>query len=116
MSDPINPKPKMLCPRCAVTLALAERQGIETDYCPHCRGVWLDSGEVDKLIERSMATLAPATPTTAECTTAASPWLVPGAHPVEQGSRFGLRSDGHDDHHRNAGHGRRQSWIERLFD
>ncbi len=43
----------MLCPRCEKTLHMTERQGIEIDYCPSCRGVWLDRGELDKIIERS---------------------------------------------------------------
>ncbi|MDI9336258.1 MAG: zf-TFIIB domain-containing protein [Gammaproteobacteria bacterium] len=44
----------MKCPVCAdVSLAMYDRQGIEIDYCPKCRGVWLDRGELDKLIERS---------------------------------------------------------------
>jgi uncharacterized protein len=42
----------MLCPTDGTTLLLSERQGIEIDYCPKCRGVWLDRGELDKLIER----------------------------------------------------------------
>lgn len=42
------------CPSCADTsLRIAERQGIEIDYCPRCRGVWLDKGELDKIIDRS---------------------------------------------------------------
>lgn len=46
----------MQCPVCENTkLAIAERQGIEIDYCPECRGVWLDRGELDKIIERSGA-------------------------------------------------------------
>ena len=44
----------MKCPTCPeVTLVMADRQGIEIDYCPQCRGVWLDRGELDKLIEKS---------------------------------------------------------------
>ena len=43
----------MNCPKCNVLLAISERQGIEIDYCPQCRGVWLDRGELDKIIERS---------------------------------------------------------------
>lgn len=43
----------MLCPVCDVELAMAERKGIEIDYCPQCRGVWLDRGELDKIIERT---------------------------------------------------------------
>lgn len=44
----------MQCPVCDVTLKMADRQGIEIDYCPQCRGVWLDRGELDKIIERSL--------------------------------------------------------------
>lgn len=43
----------MKCPICNVDLNMSERQGIEIDYCPQCRGVWLDRGELDKIIERS---------------------------------------------------------------
>lgn len=43
----------MYCPVCReVALVMADRQGIEVDYCPQCRGVWLDRGELDKIIER----------------------------------------------------------------
>lgn len=43
----------MICQVCNVELRLAERQGVEIDYYPQCRGVWLDRGELEKLIERS---------------------------------------------------------------
>ena len=44
----------MHCPVCKdATLVMADRQGIEVDYCPQCRGVWLDRGELDKIIERT---------------------------------------------------------------
>ena len=43
----------MNCPTCKVPLVMSERQGIEIDYCPQCRGIWLDRGELDKIIERS---------------------------------------------------------------
>lgn len=44
----------MQCPVCkTVNLVMSERQGIEIDYCPQCRGVWLDRGELDKIIEKS---------------------------------------------------------------
>lgn len=50
----------MKCPICkVVNLVMADRQGIEIDYCPECRGVWLDRGELDKLIERSAAQPSP---------------------------------------------------------
>lgn len=46
----------MKCPNCKETsLVLSERKGIEIDYCPDCRGVWLDRGELDKIIEKSVA-------------------------------------------------------------
>jgi Zn-finger nucleic acid-binding protein len=51
----------MKCPAdCDTTLVMAERQGVEIDYCPTCRGVWLDRGELDKIIERDNAALAAA--------------------------------------------------------
>ncbi len=43
----------MHCPVDGTTLALAERAGVEIDYCPQCRGVWLDRGELDRILERS---------------------------------------------------------------
>lgn len=44
----------MKCPNCNVSLVMTDRSGIEIDYCPDCRGVWLDRGELDKIIERSV--------------------------------------------------------------
>ncbi len=50
----------MKCPVCKdVNLVMSDRQGVEIDYCPECRGVWLDRGELDKIIERSVAAPAP---------------------------------------------------------
>ena len=46
----------MKCPNDQTTLLISERQGIEIDYCPECRGVWLDRGELDKLIEKNATT------------------------------------------------------------
>ena len=43
----------MKCPKCNQPLVMSERQGVEIDYCPECRGVWLDRGELDKILERS---------------------------------------------------------------
>jgi Zn-finger nucleic acid-binding protein len=45
----------MQCPTDGSTLVLSDRTGVEIDYCPQCRGVWLDRGELDKIIERSAA-------------------------------------------------------------
>lgn len=46
----------MNCPHCNITLVMAERSGVEIDYCPQCRGVWLDKGELDKIIEKATQT------------------------------------------------------------
>ena len=46
----------MKCPICEIELTMSERQGVEIDYCPKCRGVWLDRGELDKIIEKSTST------------------------------------------------------------
>lgn len=47
----------MKCPNCDEVLIMTERQGVEIDYCPICRGIWLDKGELDKIIEKSMRDL-----------------------------------------------------------
>jgi Zn-finger nucleic acid-binding protein len=49
----------MKCPVDGATLVMADRQGVEIDYCPECRGVWLDRGELDKIIERSVPAAPP---------------------------------------------------------
>ncbi|MCC6410369.1 MAG: zf-TFIIB domain-containing protein [Saprospiraceae bacterium] len=52
----------MNCPTCNMPLAMTERSGVEIDYCPQCRGIWLDRGELDKIIERSAQEYKPAAP------------------------------------------------------
>jgi uncharacterized protein len=49
----------MDCPVCDVTLSISSRESVEIDFCPQCRGVWLDRGELDKIIERAATSLAP---------------------------------------------------------
>ena len=50
----------MKCPNCPdSTLVMTDRQGVEIDYCPTCRGIWLDRGELDKLLERAASASAP---------------------------------------------------------
>lgn len=44
---------RLLCPACQELLVPVDRDGVEIDYCPHCRGVWLDRGELDKILERA---------------------------------------------------------------
>ncbi|MER9296303.1 zf-TFIIB domain-containing protein [Mesorhizobium sp. M0621] len=85
----------MTCPSCRVALVMSERQGIEIDYCPQCRGVWLDRGELDKIIERSGREAAPA----------------------PQSAAFSQPR--HDDYSRSQGHRypkRKKSFFEELFD
>lgn len=89
----------MKCPVCTtVNLVMTERQGVEIDYCPECRGVWLDRGELDKVIERS-----------------ASRETV-GTHSPQHHSH----QHGHVPHQTHHGHGhkqyRRKSFLEELFD
>lgn len=52
----------MNCPACSETLLMTERSGVEIDYCPKCRGVWLDRGELDKIVERTDGGSASARP------------------------------------------------------
>jgi uncharacterized protein len=49
----------MQCPVCRIELKIAERNGVEIDYCPQCRGIWLDRGELDKIIERAASFMHP---------------------------------------------------------
>jgi len=93
----------MSCPVCRVPLAMSDRQGIEIDYCPQCRGVWLDRGELDKLIERSAPQAAPAVQQPAPPPTAAPP--------SQHGSAQQPWSD--QTYYR---HKKRKSWLEEIFD
>ncbi len=52
----------MKCPVDGAQLVMTDRAGVEIDYCPECRGVWLDRGELDKIIDRSASEAAPAAP------------------------------------------------------
>ena len=94
------------CPVCnTVNLVMSERQGIEIDYCPDCRGVWLDRGELDKIIERSAPREASVPP------------------PVQQAPQQNPYGQGHvppQGHGQGYGHGqkpyRKKSFLEELFD
>ena len=65
----------MKCPIDGTTLQMAERQGIEIDYCPECRGVWLDRGELDKLIDREPSAPTPTQPSGARPAKKKASWL-----------------------------------------
>lgn len=91
------------CPVDGTRLAPMERQGIEIDYCPACRGVWLDRGELDKIIERSAAAAAPPPPAPREPYREAAP-----RHGDSYGSGYGGKPQ--------YPHKRRKSFLEELFD
>jgi Zn-finger nucleic acid-binding protein len=89
----------MKCPNCVdTTLVMADRQGVEIDYCPACRGVWLDRGELDKLLDKAVS---------------ASP-----AAPV-QSSQNRPRSDFDQSNYRHPQPyypSRKKSWLNEIFD
>lgn len=92
----------MLCPTCNdVNLAMTDRQGIEIDYCPQCRGVWLDRGELDRLIERAEQPGAPATP------------IAPPHYRDDRAHHGGDRHHDDGQGHRTK---RRKSMLGELFD
>jgi Zn-finger nucleic acid-binding protein len=90
----------MQCPGCQVDLQVAERHFVEIDYCPKCRGVWLDRGELDKIIERAAANDPPR--------------AAPRPSAVQPAPRW--RDD--DDDHRDPRHqkSRKRGFLGELFD
>jgi hypothetical protein len=110
----------MKCPTCTtVDLVMSERQGIEIDYCPTCRGVWLDRGELDKIIERSAAAYAAQPQAAPAVTPQAVPVPPPQGAPVpgQPAPYHGHhgKEHHHDDHHGYGKHGKR-SFLHDLFD
>lgn len=109
----------MNCPIDNAQLVMSERSGIEIDYCPQCRGVWLDRGELDKIIERSFgaapAQQAPAQPAPAQPSYPAQPvqqgyqQQQPGFNPRDL---FGS-GQGTDQYGRKR---KKESWLSELFD
>jgi Zn-finger nucleic acid-binding protein len=89
----------MLCPNCKTPLSIADRSGIEIDFCPTCRGVWLDRGELDKIIERSASAVVPAR----EAPTQHAP----------QSYDYGRDASSHHDHYRGK---RKKSFLSDIFD
>lgn len=82
---------------------MAERQGVEIDYCPTCRGIWLDRGELDKLLDKAAGS-PPARAPEAPVRTTQAP---------QQHRDFG-DSDFHD--HQRKPYGRKKSWLHEIFD
>ena len=94
----------MKCPTDDTTLVMSERSGIEIDYCPQCRGVWLDRGELDKIIDRS-SVVAPST----------EPSRAPLGQPayVEPQQRRDGHNNGTDQYGRKR---KKEGWLSELFD
>jgi hypothetical protein len=109
----------MKCPVCtAPDLVMSEKQGIEIDYCPKCRGIWLDRGELDKLIEKaarddgSDAPSRPAAPAQTQTQPYAQPYQQPHAHPHASGTyRPEL-----DDSKAGYQYKRKKAWWTEIFD
>jgi uncharacterized protein len=93
----------MNCPTCPSTaLVMTDRQGVEIDYCPQCRGVWLDRGELDKLMEKAIAQ---------------APSVVPARSKSRAGAVY--QPDFEDSDHRGSTGGyarRKKSWLNEIFD
>ena len=90
---------------------MTERSGVEIDYCPTCRGVWLDRGELDKIIERAAREAAPPEPPRApEPPRPPQPPQTP--YPPQGGYGHDPRDHGYGHRH----HKRRKSWLEEIFD
>lgn len=105
----------MQCPTDGSTLVMTDRSGIEIDYCPQCRGVWLDRGELDKIIDRSVTapqpqSYAPPTPQYGE----QEQRFAPPAY--EQPRYDDHRRDDRDDRSGRGRGRRRESWLSELFD
>lgn len=93
----------MKCPACLTTdLMMTDRQGIEIDYCPQCRGVWLDRGELDKIIERSVPRETPPPPQY--------------PHAPQTGNLGHVQGYGHGHSHGHQKPYRKKSFLEELFD
>ncbi len=111
----------MQCPVCKdTTLVMSERQGIEIDYCPQCRGVWLDRGELDKIIQHSLGHMAAANaePQAAAPQPGYPPRQQPQQQPYPQQQQPYQQQPypQHDKYGDNRHYKRKKSFWEDLFD
>lgn len=112
----------MNCPICkTVSLVMSERQGIEIDYCPQCRGVWLDRGELDKIIDRSAAAAPAPRPETSPPPYAGQPAPSHQSHQSHQHQHPSHQSHQHQSHQPSAAQGgyykkKREGFLSDLFD
>ena len=97
----------MQCPNDGAVLTMSERGGIEIDYCPTCRGVWLDRGELDKIIERSL-TQGPSAPAAPAAPQRQAPQQ--GYQPDYQPRSQQYPSSSHRPHKK------KESWLSEIFD
>ena len=95
----------MNCPKCNTTLSLSERQGVEIDVCPGCRGVWLDRGELDKILDRAVSETSPAAP-------APAPPRYDEPRGYQQPQQ-GYQSGGYQQGYKKK---RKEHWLSELFD
>lgn len=106
----------MQCPVDGETLVMADRNGVEIDYCPKCRGVWLDRGELDKIIDRAAGAPAPAAAAAPPQRPASPPPVYQREpdHPRDYREPPRYRDD--DDDHYKYKKKRRESFLGDLFD
>lgn len=102
----------MRCPIDNETLVMADRSGVEIDYCPKCRGVWLDRGELDKIIERAAGAPAVPQPVVQQ---AAPQTAQPQVMQQPQAPRH-RRDDEYDDDRGRKPYRKKESFLGDLFD
>ena len=108
----------MKCPVDAVDLLMTERSGVEIDYCPQCRGVWLDRGELDKILDRAASDPEPR-PAAARPAAPAPGMAPPPLYPEFDSRRQQPRD--YERHDGNRGYDRRrpkkkEGWLGEIFD
>ena len=110
----------MQCPSDGTVLVMSERSGVEIDYRPTCRGVWLDRGELDKILERGAREFGGAQQSAPAAPAAPAPPAYGQQPPFDDGYNRGYDNRGSD----SRGYGdqggyrkkKKESWLSELFD